>query len=420
MTTKTTPAILPPIRVQDFDEQVRSLIGTTYRWAASHWLQLIIAVAIASVLVIAMHFIRRLARKYCAHPARSRRWGAIVARAVVATSNTFMVIAAIKLVSAANFAGTPQEVRATINFLWVLAAGYQGAIWAREIIIGGIEYRTADEHYSGEAIGSAMGIIRILVGFAVFAIAAIVVLDNLGVNVTGLVAGLGVGGIAIGLAAQGIFADLFAALAIIFDRPFRRGDAISYDKSSGTVEAIGLKSTRIRGVTGEERIVANKQLLEKEIINNTQREYRRVVFTVGLVQWTPIEMLEALPTMIKDVIEAKGMKFVRAGFTSFGASSYDFDVEFDSPSAAFQEFYDARHTVGLAIIRCLNEAGIGLAYPTQTSFTAAPDGEMVLPYAAPDAHPMPEKAEPAPVPAHRQGTGATPSDSAVDGDSGHS
>jgi hypothetical protein len=172
MTTKNSTAILPPIRVQDFDEQLRSLISTTYRWAASHWLQLIIAVAVASALVIAMHFIRRLARKYCSHPARSRRWGAIVARAVVATGNTFMVIAAVKLVSAANFAGTPQEVRATINFIWVLAAGYQGAIWAREIIIGAIEYRTADEHYSGEAIGSAMGIIRILVGFAVFAIAS--------------------------------------------------------------------------------------------------------------------------------------------------------------------------------------------------------------------------------------------------------
>ncbi|MEG3176014.1 mechanosensitive ion channel family protein [Sphingomonas sp. RB3P16] len=417
--TNKTAALLPPIRVRNFDDQIRSLIATTYRWIGTQWLQIIIAVAVASAIVVALHFIRRLARKYCARPSGPNRWIAVIARAVVATGNIFMVILAVKVVSAANFAGTPSEVRSTINFLWILAAGYQGAIWAREIIIGAIEYRTAGEHYSGEAIGSAMGIIRILVGFAVFAIAAIVVLDNLGVNVTGLIAGLGVGGIAIGLAAQGIFADLFAALAIIFDRPFRRGDAISYDKSSGTVEAIGLKSTRIRGVTGEERIVANKQLLEKEIINNTQRAYRRVVFTLGIVQWTPIETLEALPTMIKDVIEEKGMKFVRAGFTTFGASSYDFDIEFDSPSAAFQEFYDARHLVGLAIIRCLNEAGISLAYPTQTSFTAAPDGEMVLPYAQTDPHPTPGKAAPPSVPETRQGTGASPSSSAADGDSGH-
>ena len=223
--------------------------------------------------------------------------------------------------------------------------------------------------------------------------------------------------IAIGLAAQGIFADLFAALAILLDRPFRRGDAISYDKSAGTVEAIGLKSTRIRGVTGEERIVANKQLLEKEIINNTQREYRRVVFTLGLVQWTPVETMEALPSMIKDVVEAGGMKFVRAGFITFGAQSYDFDVEFDSPTAAFQEFYDARHAVGLAIIRCLNDAGIQLAYPTQTSFTAAPDGRLVLPYPTDNAAAAPAK--PAPKGTNgRTGTGAAPSDSAVDGDVG--
>ncbi|MCY1172158.1 Mechanosensitive ion channel [compost metagenome] len=291
------------------------------------------------------------------------------------------------------------------------------AIWAREIILGTIEHRTGGDHYAGEAIGSAMNIIRLLVSFAVFAIAAIVVLDNLGVNVTGLIAGLGVGGIAIGLAAQGIFADLFAALAILLDRPFRRGDAISYDKSAGTVEAIGLKSTRIRGVTGEERIVANKQLLEKEIINNTQRDYRRVVFTLGLVQWTPVETMEALPSMIKDVVEAGGMKFVRAGFITFGAQSYDFDVEFDSPTAAFQEFYDARHAVGLAIIRCLNDAGIQLAYPTQTSFTAAPDGRLVLPYPTDNAAAAPAK--PAPKGTNgRTGTGAAPSDSAVDGDVG--
>jgi small-conductance mechanosensitive channel len=110
------------------------------------------------------------------------------------------------------------------------------------------------------------------VTITVFAIAIVVVLSNLGVNVTGLVAGLGVGGIAIGLAAQGIFADLFAALAILFDRPFRVGDSISYDKGAGsrTVEAIGLKSTRIRGGGGEERILANKRLLDFEILNRVR------------------------------------------------------------------------------------------------------------------------------------------------------
>ena len=124
-------------------------------------------------------------------------------------------------------ARTAARSTTTINFLFTIAAVFQAAIWARELILGVIEHRTARRGLFGRALGSAMGLIRLLVTFALFAIALIVVLDNLGVNVTGLVAGLGVGGIAIGLAAQGIFADLFAALAIIFDKPFRRGDVIT-------------------------------------------------------------------------------------------------------------------------------------------------------------------------------------------------
>lgn len=379
-TSNKSNAILPPIKVQDVDQQLRGLFGTTAQWFATHWLQILIAVGVASLLVIAFHFIRRLARNYCAKRSGPSNWLAVFARAVEKTGNIFMVMAAAKIVASANFAATPVEIAATINFLWTLSAWFQVAIWARELILGGIENRTHGEHYSGEAIGSAMGIIRLLVSFAVFAIAFIVVLDNLGVNVTGLVAGLGVGGIAIGLAAQGIFADLFAALAIIFDRPFRRGDTISYDKTTGTVESIGLKSTRIRAATGEERIIANKQLLEKEIQNITQRDYRRIIFTLGVVQWTPVETLKRLPALLKEVVEACEQKFVRAGFIKFGDSSYDFDLEFDSEHAGFKEFFDARHAVGVAIIARFNEEGIELAYPTQTAFTAAPEGGLILPY----------------------------------------
>lgn len=381
MTTNNSTAILPPIRVQDVDQQVRSLVGSTWVWLGSHWLQILIAIGAASVIVIALHFLRRLARHYCEQREGPTNLATVINRAVVKTGNVFIVMLAAKVVTAANFAGTPVQVKATIAFVWTVILWWQVAIWAREIILGAIENRTHSEHYSGEALSSAMSIIRLLVTFAVFAVAIVVVLDNIGVNVTGLVAGLGVGGIAIGLAAQGIFADLFAALAIIFDRPFHRGDTISYDKTTGTVESIGLKSTRIRAATGEERIIANKQLLEKEIQNITRRDYRRIVFSLGLVQWTPIEVMERFPAMLKDVVEGCGQKFVRAGFLKFGDSSYDFDLEFDSEHAGFKEFFDARHAVGVAIIRRLNDEGIELAYPTQTGFTAAPDGGLILPYA---------------------------------------
>jgi small-conductance mechanosensitive channel len=377
-TTNNSQAQEAALSASDVQQQAQSLFSASSIWIQTHWLQIIIAIAAAAVIVAALHFLRRLGNKLCNLRPGPAGWGTVFGRAIVKTGNFFIIMVAARLV--AGYANAPKEVTATITFLFTVSAVFQAAIWAREIILGAVEHRTHSEQYSGEAIGSAMGIIRLLVTFALFAIALIVVLDNLGVNVTGLVAGLGVGGIAIGLAAQGIFADLFAALAIIFDRPFRRGDAITYDTSSGTVEAIGLKSTRIRAATGEERIIANKNLLDKEILNNSQREYRRVQFKLALVQWTPVEKMERLPAILQDVIENCGRTFVRAGFIGFGQASYDFDVEFDSPTAAFEDFFVARHAVGLGIIKRLTAEGIELAYPTQTAFTAAPRGGMIGPY----------------------------------------
>jgi small-conductance mechanosensitive channel len=379
MTTNNTAAAQTlKIDPATIDQQAQSFINASTAWLQTHWLQIIIAIAVAIAIVLTLYFARSLGNKLCERSPGTAGWGKVFGRAIVKTGNFFIIMVAAKLVS--GYANAPPEITTTINFLFTLAAVFQAAIWAREIILGAIEHRTQSEHYSGEALGSAMGIIRLLVTFALFAIALIVVLDNLGVNVTGLVAGLGVGGIAIGLAAQGIFADLFAALAIIFDRPFRRGDAITYDQSSGTVEAIGLKSTRIRAATGEERIIANKNLLDKEILNNSQREYRRIKFTLGLVQWTPIDVMDRLPDMLKEVVEGCGYAFVRAGFLNFSASSYDFDLEFDSKTAAYEDFFNARNAVGLAIIRRFNNENIEFAYPTQTAFTAAPQGGMIYPY----------------------------------------
>jgi small-conductance mechanosensitive channel len=286
---------------------------------------------------------------------------------IAKTGNLFMVAVAARLV--VSYAGAPPPVAETIKFLFTIIAVIQGAVWAREFILGFIQHRTsAGEH---EALGSAMNIIRLLVSIALFVLAGIVVLDNLGVNVTGLVAGLGIGGIAIGLAAQGIFADLFAALSILFDRPFRRGDAIAYDQTNGTVEAIGLKSTRLRSVTGEERVISNKNLLN----------HRRGKFVLGVVYQLAPDKAARLPDILKELVDKEGLHFVRAGFINFGASSLDFDLEFDVPSEDYETFFAARHRLGIAILERLNADGIDLAYPTQTTYTAAPDGRLVMPYA---------------------------------------
>jgi small-conductance mechanosensitive channel len=381
MSTKNVTAPREPlIKADGIQQQLSSLTHESVQWLRFHWLQILIAFAVGAAIVLALHAARRLGARLCRRDKSGTGWLTIVGRAISRTNTFFMVMLAAKLV--VGYAGAPEQVSKTVNFLWIVASVFQFATWAREVILGAIEHRTQSEHYAGEALLSAMGLIRLLVTFALFAIAFVVVLDNLGVNVTGLVAGLGVGGIAIGLAAQGIFADLFAALAIIFDRPFRRGDSVTYDTASGTVENIGLKSTRIRGIDGEERIISNKNLLDKEILNNTLRNHRRARFAIGVAYETPQESLESLPALLKEIVEGEKLTFVRAGFTGFGASTLDFEVQFDSDGPDYASFYNGRTRVGMAILRRFNEQGINLPFPIQTNYTAAPDGKLVMPYPA--------------------------------------
>nr|WP_046348432.1 mechanosensitive ion channel domain-containing protein [Sphingomonas changbaiensis] len=356
--------------------QLSQLYSDTIIWLQQHFLQILIGLAAGALIVIVLLAVRGLGARLCRRDRSGTGWATIFGRALDRTGTIFILALAAKLVD--GYAQPPELFKQTIDFIFVIASVIQVAVWVREIILGFIEHRTgAGEH---EALGSALGIIRLLVTIALFAIAAIVILDNLGVNVTGLVAGLGIGGIAIGLAAQGIFADLFAALSILFDRPFRRGDSIAYDTTSASVEAIGLKSTRLRAITGEQRIISNKNLLDKEIRNNSRLLYRRGKFALGVVYQLDPARAADLPGLLREIVEAQGQQFVRAGFVGFGASSLNFEVEFDVASADYQDFYNARHAIGMAILKRFNDEKIDLAYPTQTTFTAAPDGRMIMPY----------------------------------------
>lgn len=380
MSNNSAAAKEPIFDTTNVPRQIDRLIDASTLWVQTHWLQVLIAFGIGAVIVIALHAARRLGNRLCARPGLAAGWGIIIGRAVVRTNNFFIIMLAAQLV--VGYAGAPREVASTVGFLFTVAAVFQAAIWARELILGAIEHRTQSEHYSGEALLSAMGLIRLLVTFALFAIALVVVLDNLGVNVTGLVAGLGVGGIAIGLAAQGIFADLFAALAIIFDRPFRRGDKIAYDNTSGVIEAIGLKSTRIRAFTGELRIISNRNLLDKEIQNTSWRDHIRVSYTIGVAYETPPDTLARVPDILTELVEAEGAKVARAGFESFGASSLDFALQVDTPGDDWATAHATRNRLLVAIVRRFAQEGITIPYPTQTTYTAAPDGTLVMPYAA--------------------------------------
>ena len=308
-------------------------------------------------------------------------WRGVIGRALQKTSIFFMVTAALDIV--ATYAAVPLRIERLLDILFTIGFAFQGAIWARELILGVISRKAGDDP-TETALGNALAVIRVLVSVTLFALAIIVILDNLGVNVTALVAGLGIGGIAIGLAAQGIFSDLFAALSILFDKPFKRGDVIQFDQTTGTIERIGLKTTRLRSLNGEQVVMANTKLLEREIHNFAGGRSRRSQLPFGVTYQTPPDQLDKVSSLAKGAVESrKGCSFVRCAIRGFGASSIDFELIFDTRSTDQNKVAADRSAVALAILRSFAEHGIEFAYPTQVTFTAAPDGTMVMPYPEP-------------------------------------
>lgn len=363
-----SPMPSAPAPAPDLHRELTTLYSEASIWIETHWLQIVIAAGAAAIVYLVLNLVRRWGVKLCERGGGAGTWYAILGRALGKTSQWFIVLAAARLVL--SYANAPQSLAATIVTLFTIAAVLQGVIWLREIVFGAIEHRTMEPGYHGQALTSALGIIRLLVTIALFAIALVLILSNLGVNVAGLVAGLGVGGIAIGLAAQGIFADLFAALAILFDRPFRLGDSISYDKGagSGTVEAIGLKSTRVRGGGGEERIIANRKLLDFEIINSTQRLHNRFKFDFFLGYATPPEVIAQVPRLLRQAVEAEGYKLIHGGLNGFAPNGLSYDVEFESVETDFPA--EARDKVAAAILGQFKAHDISFAYPTQVNLNA--------------------------------------------------
>jgi small-conductance mechanosensitive channel len=380
MTIQPAPT-LPRIAPEAIGPRLQSYWDALTIWVQTNYIELGIAVVAAILSFMALSWLKHIAAKIARASEHRAHLKSIVARTLARTSRFFRIMVSIELVN--QIANAPAAFAHFIDILFTIAIVVQVAIWLREIILGLIERRAGDGMQEHDTLQSAMVLIRLLVSFAVFAVAAIVVLDNLGVNVTGLVAGLGVGGIAIGLAAQGIFSDLFAAISIIFDKPFRRGDTVSYDNTIARVEVIGMKSTRLRALTGEEKIISNSKLLEKEITNNTLTLYRRVTFVLTLIYQTPPALARRVPDILRAAVEANNAQFIRAGFNNFGPSSLDFQLVFDIESDDVEEMFQARHNIGIAILDSFAREGISFAYPTQTTFTAAPDGNLVMPYAAP-------------------------------------
>ena len=261
----------------------------------------------------------------------------------------------------------PDRLRSIAWQVLVVATLLQAGIWVSTGLQIWLEnYRASEEDGANR---TTMNAVSFLVRVALWTTVLLLILDNLGVDVTALVTGLGIGGVAIALAVQNVLSDLFASLSIVLDKPFVNGDFIVVGDLAGSVEHVGIKTTRIRSISGEQLVFSNNDLLTSRIRNFGRMNERRVVFSIGVTYQTPADKLERIPSIIEDVVKAQErVRFDRSHFASYGDSSLNFETVYFVESADYTQHMDILQEVNLAIFRRFEEDSIEFAYPTQTLF----------------------------------------------------
>ena len=276
-------------------------------------------------------------------------------------------LAALALFSGASAITLPTRgvlaVHAATAVIVLLQAGLWGERW-----IAGMLARAKREAESG-ATGRATSfqVLAYIGRVALWSVVALLALDNLGFDVTALVAGLGVGGIAVALAAQNFLGDLIASIAIALDQPFVVGDFINVGEFSGTVERVGLKTTRIRSISGEQLVFPNNDLLGSRVRNYKRMTERRIAFGFGVVYNTPVERLEEIPGLVREIIERQPLaRPDRIHFKQFGASALDFEAVYFVLTPEYADYMDVQQAINLELCRELGARGVHFAFPTRT------------------------------------------------------
>jgi small-conductance mechanosensitive channel len=338
-----------------------------------------VTTAVVFVLVwTVLGILRRVLRKRLASFAADRASAAMqVAHHVIGrTSSWFLVFVA--LLVASRFLHSTPWTDTLIPRIVTIVLLVQLGLWATTALATFINLRREQQITADPGAVAALDLLGFVLRLLVWVGVLLVMLDNLGVNITALVAGLGVGGIAVALAAQNILGDLFASLSIVLDKPFVVGDFLIIGEFLGSVEHVGLKTTRLRSLSGEQVVFANADLLSSRIRNYGRMFERRIVFSVGVTYQTPAEKLKRIPTIIRKAIEAqKPIRFDRAHFQAFGDSSLAFEAVYYVLSPEYNIYMDIQQNINLTLYEQFAAEGIEFAYPTRTVFLAgtAQDGD---------------------------------------------
>ncbi len=294
----------------------------------------------------------------------------IVVDLIARTRRIFLIV--IALYAGSGLLTLPSDPRRVTHVAAILAFLFQGALWGNGLIqawLAQYALKRAEDAGSATAIHALGYLARIFL----WGVLLLVALDNLGINITALVAGLGVGGIAVALAVQNILGDLFGALSIVLDKPFVIGDTIVVDQMEGDVEHVGLKTTRIRSLGGEQIVIANAELLKSRIRNFKRLTERRGLVSFTVPFETPAAIVSDIPRMVRDIVESQPhTRFARSHVKRFADHGLEIETVFFVRRPDYLSFMDAQQAITLGVLAAFERKGIRFSYPTRTVISALP------------------------------------------------
>ena len=322
------------------------------------------ALAIALAVWIVLALARRYGGRAIAHVARrtEARWDDVLADTVRATS--LLLLLPVALYAGAAVLDVPARLERFIALATVVALLLQAGWWSHRFIGAWIEQKVELGRERGREGATALGLLAFAAQVVVWSVVLLLVLDQLQFDITALVAGLGIGGLAVALAVQNVLGDLFASLSIVLDKPFVVGDFIVVDGLRGTVERVGIKTTRIRSLDGELLVFSNADLLKARIRNFRRMQERRVLFCVGVTYQTTAEKLQSIPHWLREAVQTQpGTRFDRAHFKEYGDFALVFEIVYYVLDADYNVYMDVQQAVNLAIFERFAREGVEFVYP---------------------------------------------------------
>jgi small-conductance mechanosensitive channel len=340
-----------------------------HAWYGNTVLDWGMALALALMLTLAFGFLKRLVtRRLARYARRTKTIVDDVAAEIFADTRTLALVIVSAYLASLTLT-LPAPISQVLSRILVVTLLAQTAMWAnRFITLWLAKYAILKKDSDAAAVTTAefLGFVGKVV---LWVLALLLVLDNVGLDVTALVASLGIGGIAIALAVQNVLGDILASLSIALDKPFVIGDFIIVGEEMGTVEHIGLKTTRLRSLSGEQLIFSNADLLNSRIRNYKRMSQRRAVFTFSVVYQTPLEKLKRIPGMVRSIIETQAKaRLDRVHFKDYGDSALNFEVVYYVNDPDYGVYMNVQQEINFALFALFQREGIDFAYPTRTLY----------------------------------------------------